>query len=98
MHITKNNTVKNVTKGVYNAHFKDMGWIPYNAHVNIQGSNTHTEFLTHEDTPDYTEDEDLNFDTMSHKELLAFAKRHDISLGRVRQKDEIIDLLKQEYE
>lgn len=91
MHITKDNEIKNVTKGAYKTYFEDTGWSPCD--TRYQGVSDYVEKLSYK-----SDDEDPDFDTMSHKELLAFAKRHDISLGRVRQKDEIIDLLKQEYE
>lgn len=113
MHITKNGATKKVTKGTYDNIYKKMGWVPVNGHVNIQGSKAHVEFMSPSPAknppmresfvqppePEPIREETVtDFTNMGYQQLLAYARERGISLGKVRQRDEIIDLLKRETE
>lgn len=55
----------------------------------------HRQQFEQEFMEDYSSD---NFEDMSYQELLAYAKEQGIQLGRVRKQEDIISLLRGEYE
>lgn len=109
MHIKRGNSLKKVTKGAYNSVYRKLGWVPIDNHTNIQGSKAHVEYVSPKpvksgyrrnlsDIEDQPEDDSEDLDTMSYSELFTYAKDHGVSLGRTRQREEIIDLLKRELQ
>lgn len=101
MYIIKNGNVKNVTRAIYKELYKSNGWTPMTEVPKAEPPKNNGYQPVFEDTvkPVYETNEledSVDLRSMNYQGLLAYARQHNIKLGNVRQKDEIIELLERE--